>query len=1150
MEKNDPDTSPPDSTGSDSRLSISRSQSYAKSEHEVPVLLTTDHHGNIARHPQAIGPIATRDEDIDIEANLQQRKSHLEREVFEEAGLDLQENKSTWYRTVWQTVRPGYIIDHLDYGSFQIVSRTIVVLWVGIFLVDIDNTRPWLGQAPYLMQIMALVTASGGRPVVMSHISSLLSISTLLYGWTYYIIANAITTRMRGNMTAADAAQSLLERGYCQNLQGPELQLCITNEIFSGRFLETRCTVIFIFALLIGLTSLYMFRRQSLLFVGPTIVGVISININCAFGVHFPFFAPTQLGFAVLKPSGLVFCLDVLCSATIFPYTACYTFFKGIGAQLKTVRKISQDHIEFVQTVRPSQTSFDSYKILSEKTSRVHANLIPLNLMASVSSFEFAYARLDSGDAGEVRSIMKNIVSSLAAFENFYTGINDRKLVILDEIRPLNSLKRAATTLNQDKRKSRSKLFRKLHKVYKPVGQYETRRRMEFLQMSWENATADNEIGPDSDELDNLTLSDLDYLMELVNTRFVPVLMASDRLLDALAHWVDTANNYRTYSFFWHRKKHEARQVTAHEKLLKARNALELELQSVNNNKWEELLQWHAQHSVDQRSNKSAHVLELVGSGALFGFTTTVYCENLMRMAKVYLSLDKYVPRARFIAPWTSTHRTRARLNRAAIATSTSTNTAGTEQVPNPDEFAAFAPYSNIQTRDPDSLPPRNIGHLIGRHAVRMYSLLLNKHFLFSVRSAIFTVVAAIPIFVRTTARWYYSNRLIWVMIMTGISTSEFTGDTFYAFASKIVYTFFGCIVGMVAWYISAGSGDGNHYGFAATFLCLAVYLAYYRHFSVHSTPMPSIVYTIAVCLVLGTSWVDEQSHVLSNLNAGFHVAWVRFVTVIIGLTLGFIASVFPKPQTGKRAIRMILSRTLRLIGNLHCDVGKFALQRMDDPSVQMLQRDDVLLHRIRAVLDKLVSIQPMLKSLRFEPDMTGPWPKQKYLRLIRLESDLTRMYLALYVIFNKVQDPQLWVDTMLTKFGWQSDELLAEFFAVLHMASGSLALKFALPKLTCAQTTAKHMEILIETTAEKAHFFGSSRPGTPMASRANSFIEDSRLELEQLFTPDGQLCLVGLMLVNMIYERIDEIMLVVKGLVGEEYDVDDRLTGMRTFFA
>lgn len=1117
-------------TSRTSKPSLSRpEESDSEFINEKPVSLTDGERRN---------PPIPSDADIDIEANLMQRKSHVEKELQEEVGI--KERTTTWYRTIWQTIRPGYIIDHLDYASFQIAFRTIFVLWVTIFFVDVDKTRAWLGQAPYLMQIMALITASGGRPVVLSQITAVLSIGTLLYGWTYFIVANAITTRMRGNMSETEAVEQLMAKGYCTNVTGAELKQCITNTIFSGVFLETRCTVVFIFALLIGLTSLYMFRRQSLLFIAPTIIGVITISITCAFGVHFPFFAAETLGFTVLKPSGLVFCLDLLCSATIFPYTASYAFFKGITGNMRQVKKIADEHIEFLATVRPSSVDFEKQQELRERTTGVQGKLGPLNLLATVTSFEFAYGRLDSGDAGEVRSMMKNLVSSLAGFENFYGSIHDRKLVILDDIRPLNSIRRA-TTVNFEKKKSRSKLFQKLHKVYKPVGLYENRRRMEFLHSSVFDGAAS------TDELDNLTLGDLDYLMELVNRRFSSSLMAASRLIEALVQWLDAANHYRTYSIF-NRKKHEQRRVEAHEALLSAHNGLRRELDEINNTKWVELLQWRAEQGLD--SSRMPHVLELVGAGALFGFSTSVYGESILRMSKVFLSLDQHVPKPRFIAPWTKTHRNRARLSRATIATSTGANTAGAEQEPNPADFAAFAPYVETQTRDPDSLPPRNIGHLIGKRFVKFYGMLLNKHLLFSIRSAILTVVAAIPIFCRPTARWYYENRLVWVMIMTGISTSEFTGDTFYAFASKIVYTFFGCVVGMVAWYISTGNGDGNHYGFAATFLVLAVYLAYYRHFSVHSTPMPSIVYTIAVCLVLGTSWVDKQTTVLSSLGAGFHVAWVRFVTVIVGLTLGFIASVFPRPQTGKHAIRMILSQTLRLIGNLHCDLGKFALKRMDDPSVHMLTRDDVLLHRIRAVLEKLVSIQPMLRSLRFEPDMTGPWPKQKYLRLIRLETDLTRLHLALYVIFNRLQDPQMWVDTMLLKFGWQSEELLAELFSVFHMASGSLALKFALPKVTVAQTTARHMEILNEATiGGQSSFLVSSRPGSPMASRANSFIEDSRLELEELFTPDGQLCLVGLMLVHMIYERVDEVMLVVKGLVGEEYDVDDRLTGMRTFF-
>ena len=49
-------------------------------------------------------------------------------------------------------------------------------------------------------------------------------------------------------------------------------------------------------------------------------------------------------------------------------------------------------------------------------------------------------------------------------------------------------------------------------------------------------------------------------------------------------------------------------------------------------------------------------------------------------------------------------------------------------------------------------------------------------------------------------------------------------------------------------------------------------------------------------------------------------------------------------------------------------------------------------------------------------------------------------------------------------------------------------------------------------------------------------------LDYDKFFSNDGKLNIVSLLVAHMIYNRLDEIIIVVKGLVGEIYDLDENV--------
>jgi hypothetical protein len=205
-----------------------------------------------------------------------------------------EEKKQSFVKSAWNMVRPGWLMDHLDYAGFKSILRTWAVAWVGFVLADIPGSSDWFGMAAYLTSIVGFALAPGGQPYIITAMICMACLIFVLVGWIYAIVASAITTSIRGNPTAASTAQQLVAAGICQD--NADLPNCVKLQIFSGYFLEFRCSVIFILALLMGVTMFSMCRRLSPMLTIAHIAGCIGIVINCGYGVLFPYFSGKTIG--------------------------------------------------------------------------------------------------------------------------------------------------------------------------------------------------------------------------------------------------------------------------------------------------------------------------------------------------------------------------------------------------------------------------------------------------------------------------------------------------------------------------------------------------------------------------------------------------------------------------------------------------------------------------------------------------------------------------------------------------------------------------------------------------------------------------------------------------------------------------------------
>ncbi|EJD51076.1 hypothetical protein AURDEDRAFT_182332 [Auricularia subglabra TFB-10046 SS5] len=171
--------------------------------------------------------------------------------------------------------------------------------------------------------------------------------------------------------------------------------------------------------------------------------------------------------------------------------------------------------------------------------------------------------------------------------------------------------------------------------------------------------------------------------------------------------------------------------------------------------------------------------------------------------------------------------------------------------------------------RNPDAVPPSNIFQLLVSEIADGLEALWKGNALFAIKTAVLTVLLSLPAFMKSSAHFAYVHRAIWAIFIGQVNLARFRGDTIYGFFARLGATFFGGVTGLVIWYTSTGTGNGNPFGLAA--VC-AVYfpLAFYMLLWSPLHPATNMIFHATVALVIGYSWQDTNLQLPASPGFGW----------------------------------------------------------------------------------------------------------------------------------------------------------------------------------------------------------------------------------------------------------------------------------------
>lgn len=365
----------------------------------------------------------------------------------------------------------------------------------------------------------------------------------------------------------------------------------------------------------------------------------------------------------------------------------------------------------------------------------------------------------------------------------------------------------------------------------------------------------------------------------------------------------------------------------------------------------------------------------------------------------------------------------------------------------------------------PDALPPKSALDWFFVHFAAFCRYLRSPESVFGLRHAIVSIALWVPSVCASTAWFAYDNKALWALIMAQVSLAVYAGEQIASFLLRVAGTVIGLLLGMAAWYMGSGHGDGNPYGVVIATSALVAPFMFLRLCSPPQYTAFWLLTGVTIVFVTGYSWIDTHltSQMVSNSGVGVELGWKRALLVLIGFTAGFIVMLFPRPSTSRVLVRKTLAASIDEFASLivselevfllehESHLGNLKSERQSMKSHEVMGTSEARKNRTEALGMKLMdastrltALAPSLMTAKFEPGLRGKWPGELYNKLYANQNALV-FYMGLLGTTLARLDPN-WCDVLVHQTPFLNPSLLSELLSTLAILSSSLANGLSIP--------------------------------------------------------------------------------------------------------
>ncbi|KAL5335427.1 hypothetical protein BJX70DRAFT_375287 [Aspergillus crustosus] len=408
--------------------------------------------------------------------------------------------------------------------------------------------------------------------------------------------------------------------------------------------------------------------------------------------------------------------------------------------------------------------------------------------------------------------------------------------------------------------------------------------------------------------------------------------------------------------------------------------------------------------------------------------------------------------------------------------------------------------------------------HPLGKAIIGTYHWFTSDEGMFAARMIVVTIALSIPGLLPNTAGFYYRERGFWALIMGQTGLLVYMADFTFSVLSRIAGTIIGGVLGLVAWYIGSGNGPGNPYGLSAVLAVMLIILLWIRLYLPPTLLHGGIIAAATFLLVVAYSYVDTHTPTYGDPGVGYSVFWKRLLLVLVGVAAATIVQILPHPPSAARHISTSLSRSLRTLSDHYALLlscwGRAGTDGKTITEPIWLELTESLV----SLEGSLYTLQYEFSSSRFDSTSLGS--------VKQICHDVNGVLARL--LFSSASLPQHYKDRLASQMGLLDHRCIGEIMSVLGVCEQALKTGDAPP------------EILPTPLVRRALEFGYNQ-----ARLHGENHEEYKLDAEMVRDEDYRRYCVALGAYVRFLGKIDELVLVIKGVLGEAHLVSRELVDL-----
>jgi hypothetical protein len=290
--------------------------------------------------------------------------------------------------------------------------------------------------------------------------------------------------------------------------------------------------------------------------------------------------------------------------------------------------------------------------------------------------------------------------------------------------------------------------------------------------------------------------------------------------------------------------------------------------------------------------------------------------------------------------------------------------------------------------KDPEHLPASNALEIMGDWIRFVPRLFRSSASAYGFRVAVAAISLAIPMFLRQTQNWSNEYRLFWAVIMAAISSSPTSGQSLFGFILRAIGTICAMFLSWIIYYVA---GNGKTPGILVLYWAFVALLLYIP-LKKPQFLVIGLITVVTITLIIGYELEARKIGNAAISASGQKYLPIlifgpaRLATVLAGLTVAFIFTIFPYPISEHSVIRRDLGGSLYMLANYYSIVHATTTARVrgdigdlnDKKSPgRRLQKARLKVYTKQMLL--LDSLKRYSNFTQWEIPIGGKFPKQDY---------------------------------------------------------------------------------------------------------------------------------------------------------------------------